>query len=120
LWLLEPTRAPASYERANGEALPAAVESGPRGNSEMHRKITGLTSIKLRLLGDGTRVRLLFRFGEKKSHPDVDVEIAAGDAIALMIALQKLQAENRIPIPASLRPRGKPLASRVLSDGATS
>jgi hypothetical protein len=83
----------------------------------MRRKVTGLSSIKLRLLGDGARVQFIFRVNENAPRRDVEIEIASSEAMALMVALQRLQVENRIPIPASLRPKGKPALPSVSKGG---
>jgi hypothetical protein len=39
--------------------------------------------------------------------------------MALMVALQRLQVENRIPIPASLRPKEKPSVSSASKGGGS-
>lgn len=51
--------------------------------------------------------------------PVVSYELSDAGGMALMLALQKYQARHKIPIPANLRPKGRPTLAVVLNDDET-
>jgi hypothetical protein len=80
----------------------------------MIKKLTGLRAIKINLTDDKKQARLLFQFDENTQQSALEIEMAAGDLMAVMVALQKLQRRHQIPIPAN-RPKGPPSLS-IVSD----
>ncbi len=82
----------------------------------MNKPLAGLRRIKLSLAEEEKRVRVLFQFLEVARTPDIEMEMAPGDLMALMVGLQRFQAAHQIPIPANLRPQGPPLLTVVSSD----
>ena len=59
------------------------------------------------------RVRFLLDFHETKPPESIQFETTEDMAMGLMQALQRYQALHQLPIPASLRPQGKPTLSVV-------
>lgn len=62
------------------------------------------------------RFRLSFGFRAPMRLPAVVYEFSEDGGMMLMRALQRLQARHKIPIPSSLRPKGRPKLSVVLDD----
>lgn len=85
----------------------------------MIKPLTGLKKIGLSLLDGGKQVRLYFHFDENNTevpHP-IAMQLDSGDLMALMVALQRFQANHKIPIPPNLRPQGRPFLSIVSDSG---
>jgi hypothetical protein len=60
------------------------------------------------------RLRFTLKFREGSTPQIADFEMTAADAMKLLVALKGLQAQHRIPIPESVRPkRGTPTLAVV-------
>jgi hypothetical protein len=62
---------------------------------------------------DRTIVRFLLQFHASTQQPDVQFDLLPDEAMAVLFALQELQANYQIPIPATLRPNAPPSLSVV-------
>jgi len=81
----------------------------------METKLNNIRHVKITLMDQGKLIRLRFRSDENTQQPVVEMDFPPGDLMAIMVALQKLQKDHRIPIPAKLRPQGPPALS-IVSD----
>lgn len=79
----------------------------------MIRTLKGLTNIKISPLGDKTQFRFHLEFGASSPPESLSFELGADGMMVLMVALQKLQATHKIPIPESVRTKRKPSLSVV-------
>lgn len=70
--------------------------------------------VKIVPLDDKTRFRFRLRF-RGRAQP-VEFDASADFAMGLLKALQHLQALHKIPIPATLRSKGKPILRVLKSD----
>jgi hypothetical protein len=60
--------------------------------------------------------RFLLRFDGNRQRRDVEFDMDADGMMVLLNALQQMQALHQIPIPPTLRPRGKPSLKVVQKD----
>lgn len=73
-----------------------------------------LAGIEIIPLDNKTRFRFRLRFrGRAQS---VEFDASADYAMGLLKGLQQLQALHKIPIPATLRPKGRPRLTVLRSD----
>lgn len=76
-------------------------------------KFSGLTRVSINAVNDKTQVRFRLEFGGNEPPETVEFDLTAPDAMAILKGLQTFQASQKIPIPSSLRSKGKPSLSVV-------
>ena len=74
-----------------------------------------LRRIAIRTHQGQTRFRFHLDLRESEQQP-VEFDLTAVDLMILLHALKTLQARHKIPVPATLRPKGKPVLHVVTPD----
>jgi hypothetical protein len=77
-------------------------------------KLGSPTEFRVTPTAERTEFRFLLRFPERPQ--PIEFEMPSESVMMLMVGLQRLQAQHKIPIPRSVRPRGKPKLRVVVSD----
>jgi hypothetical protein len=77
-------------------------------------KLGSPTELKLTPNADKTEVRFRLTFPEAPQL--VEFSVSSESAMMIMHGLQVLQARHRTPIPARIRPQGKPVLQVVTDD----
>ena len=78
-------------------------------------KLGAPTKLEIKPNEEKTEFRFLLTFPERPQ--PVEFEVSSESVMMIMVGLQRLQARHKIPIPSSVRPKGKPQL-RVVTDDA--
>jgi hypothetical protein len=77
------------------------------------RKMSGLKSIKFIPLEERKGFQVRLEFAGERSSEAIEFALSFEMMMRILNGLQKLQAHHKVPIPETLRPKGRPRLSIV-------